>query len=496
MSEAAIHLWPGRPQARISPNLYGHFAEHLGRCVYEGIWVGPSSRVPHVDGARLDVIAALKQLRAPVLRWPGGCFANNYHWRQGVGPAEKRPETVNLWWRQTEPNAFGTDEFMRFCRAAGAEPYLCCNVGTGSPREALEWLEYCNFGGDSSLARLRGGRGAAPYSVRYWGIGNEAWGCGGRFSSADYAKEYVRFAGHMRASDPAIELVACGASFGNRENEALNAWNHDFCQDMRHADLIDHLSIHRYFSRGGGVLFSDAEYRGVFADLLTLERDLTLTEAVLRYFYPGKHVGIAVDEWGMRHPEATVENGLEQACTLRDAVVAGAVLNLLNRWAHRVTMANIAQMVNVLHCLAVTRDASLYLTPTYHVFDMTRRHMGASLVTHDVDAPSYDAHPVGFGNARSVSALSVSASVSGKRVHLSVANQTPDRDVETAIAVHEARLAGVAVRMLHAGDPRAVNTFDNPKQVVPRRVKVEPVKQELVFAFPRHSFTVFSLTLE
>lgn len=497
MSEAVIRLWPELTRATINPNLYGHFAEHLGRCVYEGIWVGPHKSIPNQHGLRLDVLAALKQLRAPVLRWPGGCFADDYHWRGGAGPKEKRPTTVNLWWQQTEPNEFGTNEFMQLCRAAGCEPYLCCNVGSGSPREARDWLEYCNFAGDSSLTRLRETCGSPePYGVRYWGVGNESWGCGGRFSPENYAQEYTRYASYMRALDPAIQLVACGTSYGDYKNPVLNVWNHDFCEKMVHADLIDHLSMHRHFARGGGITFSDAEYNGLFADLIALERDLTLCEAVLVYFYPDKQVGIAVDEWGVWHPEATVANGLEQPNTLRDAVFAGATLNLFNRWSHRVSMANIAQTVNVLQCMAVTNRDSLYLTPTYHVFDMMRRHMGAALLTQELESPTFEAHPIGLGAKHNVPVLSASASISGKRIHLTVANQTSATDVTAQIHIREAAIASVAGRILHSGDPRDVNTFEDPKCVSARRAKVDLAGKELVFTFPKHSFTALSITLE
>ena len=211
MSDAAIRIWTGLPKASINPNIYGHFAEHIGRCVYEGIWVGKDSRIPNEDGLRLDVLAALKQLRAPVVRWPGGCFADAYHWQEGIGTQDERPQTANVWWRQVDPNTFGTDEFIRFCRAVGCEPYICLNVGTGTPQEAMEWLEYCNFAGDSTLAQMRAENGTeAPYGVKYWGVGNENWGCGGRFTARDYAKEYTRFASYLRQTDPAIELIACG----------------------------------------------------------------------------------------------------------------------------------------------------------------------------------------------------------------------------------------------------------------------------------------------
>ncbi len=495
MSQARITLWPALPKARIHPNLYGHFAEHLGRCVYEGIWTGRESRVAHQDGLRVDVLAALKHLRVPVLRWPGGCFADDYHWKQGIGKA--RPVTANLWWQQAEPNEFGTDEFMRFCRAVGCAPYLVCNVGSGTPREAREWLEYCNFGGDSTLSRARADHGARePYEVKYWGVGNENWGCGGRFRAADYAKEYVRFASYLKAFDPAIELIACGAHFGDYRDAGQNAWNHDFCQEMPHPDLIDHLALHRYFKRGKGVHFTDGEFQALFADVLALERDLERTDAVLRYFYPDKQVGIALDEWGMWHPEAIVENGLEQSHTLRDALLAGAVLNCLNRWAHRVSMANLAQTINVLQCLAVTNGGKMFLTPTYHVFEMMRPHMGGTLLTQSVECPAYEAHPVGFASKQAVPALSVSASRQGGKILLSIVNQTLNDDLEVAIRLSEAKIAAVAGRVLEASGPREHNTFKNPKAVEPKRVKAEAVKGGLVHVFPRHSLTALTLTIE
>ncbi len=495
MSEAFLRLWPELPKARIQPAIYGHFAEHLGRCIYEGLWTGPKSRIPNEHGLRLDVLAAVKHLRIPVLRWPGGCFADDYHWRDGVGG--NRPVTANIWWRQGETNEFGTDEFLRFCEASGCAPYLCCNVGSGTPQEAREWLEYCTFGGDTTLTRQRAANGhPEPYEVKYWGVGNENWGCGGRFRPQDYAKEYVRFATYLKALEPSIQLVACGTHYGDYKNPVLNAWNHDFCQEMHHADLLDHISLHRYFSRGTGTQFSDSEFQSLFADVLTLEQDLELTETVLKYFYPNKHVGIIVDEWGMWHPEATVDNGLEQDHTLRDALLAGAVLNCFNRRAHRVTMANLAQTVNVLQCLAMTDGAKMFLTPTYHVFDMMRPHMGAELLTQAVECPAYEAHPIGMREKRNVPVLSVSASRAGTKILVSVVNQSLNDDIETLIQVRDAKIGAVSGRILTAKDPREHNTFKNPKAVEPKRIKAEPLKGELTHVFPRYSLTVLSLALE
>ncbi|HPC15505.1 MAG TPA: alpha-L-arabinofuranosidase C-terminal domain-containing protein [Candidatus Hydrogenedentes bacterium] len=496
MSGAVIRLWADLPGTTINPNIYGHFAEHLGRCVYEGIWVGHKSPIPNEGGLRLDVLAALKQLRAPVVRWPGGCFADMYHWRDGIGSKKERPQTVNIWWRQAEPNRFGTDEFIRFCQAVGCQPYICANVGTGSPREALEWLEYCNFGGDSTLSRARAiNDGAKPHGVRYWGIGNENWGCGGRYAAADYAKEFIRYGSFMKALDPSIELIACGCSPMDGQNPAFASWNHDFCNAMPHADLIDHLSLHRYFGRGDGIHFTESEYQALFVDLVAMERDLQLADAVLRYFYPDKQVGLAVDEWGVWHPSAIVDNGLEQANTLRDAVFAGAALNLFNRYAHRVSMANIAQTINVLQCLAMTDKARMVLTPTYHVYDMMRPHMGARLLTQEVESPLLEGHPVGLHKTFSTPALSASASIAAGKILLTVANQTWDQDIETRIDLRGTKAEIASGRILNASSPRDVNTFDAPKTVMPKRIRVEASHGEWVHVFPAHSFTALSLTL-
>ncbi|NIA13783.1 MAG: alpha-N-arabinofuranosidase [Nitrospiraceae bacterium] len=496
MSEACIRIWPELPKATINPNIYGHFAEHLGRCVYEGIWVGPKSEIPNQDGIRVDVIAALKQLRAPVVRWPGGCFADQYHWRDGVKPLKKRPQTTNIWWQQSEPNEFGTDEFMRFCAAVGCEPYICLNVGSGSPREALGWLEYCNFGGDSILSKLRAHNGhPEPYGIKYWGVGNENWGCGGRFTATDYAKEYTRYASYLRAFDPGIEMIACGASPGDYKLPTFVDWNHDFCAEMIHADLIDHLSIHRYFNRGTGATFSDSEYAALFGDLVAMERDIQQADRLLGYFYPDRFVGLIIDEWGLWHPSAVVDNGLEQVSTLRDAVFAAAALNLFNNYAHRVTMTNIAQTINVLQAIAITDGGAMCLTPTYYVYDMMRFHMAAQSLTHELDCPTFDAHPMGLRQKHSVPQLSVSASLARKKILLTVANQTVDADIETRIDLRGAKVLNVLGRVLNSADPRDANTIEAPKTIFPKRLKREQVDGELVHTFPAHSVTSLSISL-
>ena len=498
MSRPVLRIWPALPKSVIRPEIYGHFAEHAGRCVYEGIWVGEGSRIPNENGLRLDVLAALKHLRAPVLRWPGGRFADDYHWRDGVGPRADRPVTANIWWQQGEPNEFGTAEFVRLCRAVGCQPYFCVNIGSGSPREARDWVEYCNFGGESSLSATRGRDGSPePYGVKYWRLGNESWGRGGRFSGTDYAKEFAQYGNYMKGLDPSVELFACGGHGDEYCNPAGNDWKQDFCASMRHPDLLDHMALHRYFARGGGGDFAEDDYRGLFAEVSALERDLALTEALLKYHYPGKEVGIAVDEWGMWHPEAKVENGLEQAHTLRDALLAGSVLNLFNRWSHRVTMANLAQTVNVLQCLAMTQGNRMFLTPTYYVFEMMRPHMGGRLLTQEVEGPTYSAHGRGERTPSEITLLDASASLSGRKVALTVVNRSVDSDIEALIQLRECRVASVSAKVMTGATPKAENTFAVPSAVTAKRTKSEAAEDgTVVHVFPRHSLTSLTITLE
>lgn len=495
--DAVIRCWPALTGALIRPEIYGHFAEHLGRSIYEGIWVGEASTIPNQNGLRLDVLAALKQLRVPVIRWPGGCFADDYHWRDGVGPVNARPQTVNLWWKQVEPNTFGTDEFLHFCEQIGAAPYICANVGTGSPREARNWVEYCNFPGDSTRAAMRGRNGRKrPYNVKHWGIGNENWGCGGNFTGESYAEEYIRFATYMRAISPDIELLACGANYGDFRSPVQNSWNREVCTALRRVDLLNHITVHRYFSRGDARAFSEAEYYALFADALALERDLELTDAVLRECFPDKEVGIAVDEWGVWHPEAVPENGLEQPNTLRDALMAATVLHVFNRWAHRVSMANLAQTVNVLQCLAVTEQNKMFLTPTYYVFDMVRPHSSSRLATTQTECPVFEARPIGFGEKKEIPCLDVIASLSGKKVHLTVVNKSISDPIEAQIEMRESTVATISGKVLHAEDPRAENTFKSPSAVSSRRIRPSLTTGHLVHTFPPNSFTALSITLE
>ena len=475
----------------LEPNLYGHFIEHLGRCIYEGIWVGERSEIPNTRGIRSDVVAALRKMKAPVIRWPGGCFADDYHWRDGIGPREDRPRRLNYWWGGEEPNHFGTHEFIDLCRQVGAEPYVCLNVGSGSPAEAAAWMEYCNYGGQTTLARQRAANGhPEPFGVRYWGVGNENWGCGGRFAPEDYAREYRRFACYLRGRSGGVELIACGHTTAD--------WNHRFLEALGDLGLLDHLSIHRYYNCGAAVEFSEAEYYNLYARALEVEADIVRAAATLGAFNrTGRKIGIVVDEWGVWHPEARRENGLFQRGTLRDALVAASVLDAFHRQAHRLSMANIAQAINVLQAVCQTDGEAMWLTPTWHVFEFYKSHGGNLRARCEF-------HGVGTIEARGadgrvVSLPMVSASASfdraGRRVVLTIHNrhlaETVDVRVKCPGVVERAR-----GRVLTSQDVRDHNSRGAPRRVRPGRIELEVRRRGVVVVLPPHSLVVMTVLLK
>jgi len=417
--------------ARIDPGIYGHFAEHLGRCIYGGLWVGEDAAVETCDGVRTDTLELLADLETPVLRWPGGCFADDYHWDDGVGPREERPDRRNLWWTQgrenvpEESNDFGTDEFLALCEAIDAEPYLAANVGSGDPGEATDWVEYCNYDGDTDLAERRRANGREePYGVTYWGVGNENWGCGGTYAPDEYARDYRRFATYLRGydrlmGDGDLELVACG--------HTTEEWNREFLRELGgDAHMVDHLSVHRYYGAGDATDFSDEQYYRLFADSLQIADDVERAAATVEAHAPGTDVGIIVDEWGVWHPEAENDNGLEQPNTVRDALSAAGVLDILNRHADTVRMANIAQTVNVLQCLVQTDEESAWATPTYRVFDCYEPHIGATALRSTVETDERDPAE----DLPSVPLVSTSVSETDDGVFVTLSNRDLDaRDV-------------------------------------------------------------------
>ena len=458
MDRALVRVLPDEPLGVISPLLHGHFIEHLGRCCNEGLWVGPESRIPNRGGFRADVLDLLAHLGLPVLRWPGGCYADTYHWRDGIGPYDRRPRTLgeSCGLSVVEDNGFGTHEFIALCREVGAQPYLAGNVGSGSPAELMDWAHYCNGSLDTTLVRERAAnRHPRPMGVRYWGVGNENWGCGGNYDPEDYAKEFRRFATFLRMADSEAELICCGDN--KRE------WNLRVVETLKD-DLkyLDHLSVHQYYKAGPATGFSEEDHYRLMRAGDLVEEDIRFTDEILRYFTAGRRkVGIAFDEWGAWHPEARKDSLLEAPNTLRDAVAAAGVLDVFHRWCGSLSMANLAQTVNVLQCLVQTDEDRAWVTPTYHLFDLYKPHRGGTALRCVVESASVDAGPLDHLTAGSVTLLSAAASTSGGRTFLTLSNRSYSEPLEVRVA----GLKGGRIRTLTGRSPDSVNSADAPEAV-------------------------------
>jgi alpha-N-arabinofuranosidase len=451
------------PGPVIHRNVFGHFAEHLGGCIYEGIWVGESSPIPNVRGIRKDVSTALKRLGVPVLRWPGGCFADEYHWHDGVGPRAERPKTINTHWGGVvETNHFGTHEFMDLCEQIGAEPYVCGNVGSGSVREMMEWVEYMTSDADTAMANLRRKHGRIEaWRLPYFGVGNESWGCGGTMRAEFYADNYRRYATFVKShSGNPIERIACGANGENYE------WTETLMRSA--ATKMQGLSLHWYTlptsnwqKKGSATVFAEDEWHQTFVQALRMEELVERHSAIMDTHDPERRVGLVVDEWGTWYDAEPSTNPafLYQASTLRDALVAALTLGIFCRHAERVTMANIAQTVNVLQALILTDGERMRLTPTYHAFEMCNAHAGATLVPVRFESPEYR-----VGDA-SIPALHAWASRDGSgRTQVSFVHLDPHRSLGIALAPCR---GDVSARVLTANAMTTENDLESPNAVAP-----------------------------
>ena len=450
-----ITVNPDRSIGVINRNIYGHFAEHLGRCIYGGIFVGADSPIPNVNGMRTDVVEALKAIRIPVLRWPGGCFADDYHWQDGIGPREGRKRMVNTnWGHVVEDNSFGTHEFMELCRQLGCEPYITANVGSGTVREMAEWVEYLNSAGDATVVRGRGANGRRePWSVKYWGVGNESWGCGGNMRPEYYADEYRRYQTYCR-DYPGSKLyrVACGPNTDDyRWTEVLME---------RAGRFMDGLSLHYYSvtgteweHKGRATSFTGSEYYELLAKGARMDELIAGHSRIMDRYDPERRVGLVVDEWGSWHQveDGTNPGFLYQQNAMRDAVLAAIHLDIFNRRCDRVVMANIAQTVNVLQAMVLTDGDRMLLTPTWHVFDLYKGHQDARAVDCFVETDR-----VGEG-AWNVDRISASASEKGGEITLTLANCAMDEEARVEIVLP--RAGEVSGRILAAA-PDAFNDFD------------------------------------
>ncbi|MFD2201422.1 alpha-N-arabinofuranosidase [Shivajiella indica] len=448
----------------ISRHIYGHFAEHLGRNIYGGIWVGPDSDIPNEDGYRLDVMNAIKALEIPNLRWPGGCFADEYHWTDGIGDPKERPMMINTHWGGVvEDNSFGTHEFLNFTKKIGAEPYITGNVGSGSVEEMSKWIEYINFDGVSPMANLRKKNGQEePWNIKYWGVGNENWGCGGNMTAEYYANEYKRYATYARdyGANKLYKIAGGANSFDYNWTEVL----------MKNIplDMMDGLSIHYYTVTGTWQNKTSATDFDKATYLVTLKKAARLEELIVRHgaimdqYDPEKKVGIIFDEWGTWFDvePGTNPGFLYQQNTLRDAFVAAMSLNIFNNHADRVHMANLAQTVNVLQAIILTDDKDMILTPTYHVFDLYKPHKDALLLSHHLTSED-----VSIGN-ETMKALNVSSSKSADgTVNISIANINPDKKIDLDVLLRGMDPKSVTAKIITAPEINSYNSFEK-KEVV------------------------------
>lgn len=484
-------------QGSINRNIYGHFSEHLGRCIYEGIWVGEDSPIPNTNGIRNDVLEALKQIKIPVLRWPGGCFADEYHWKDGIGPKEARKEMINTHWGGVvENNHFGTHEFMELCKQLECEPYINGNVGSGTVQEMSEWVEYLTFGGKSPMSDLRGQNGhEEPWKVTYFGVGNENWGCGGNMRPEYYADLYRRFQTYVRNyDDNKIHRIACGPNSDDYNwTEVL----------MREAGrFMDSITLHYYtvpkdWSNKGEATGFDEEYW-----FETLKKALHMDELITRHstimdkYDPEGRVGLIVDEWGTWY---NVEPGtnpgfLYQQNTIRDALVAGLTFHIFHKHSGRVRMANIAQTVNVLQAVILTEGEKMILTPTYHVFDMYKVHQDAELLELSLDGGSYKR------GDEEIPAVTATASRDAQgAIHISFCNLRADSASQVkldlrGLASGELSITGSTL----AGDKiDAHNTFEQPEAVAPKAFTDFVLEDgALSVTLPAMSVTTLELTVK
>ena len=491
-----------RKLSKINKELQGQFSEHLGRCIYEGIYVGEHSEIPNVNGMRMDVVEALKQIQVPVLRWPGGCFADEYHWKDGIGPKETRKKMINTHWGGVvEDNSFGTHEYFELCRQLGCETYINGNVGSGTVQEMSEWVEYMTFEGVSPMADLRAANGHEDaWTVDFFGVGNENWGCGGNMNPEFYGNMYRRYQTYVRnyAGNKTISKIACGANVDDYEwtEEVLKACFRR--TDPKLHGMMDGLSLHYYTHPGGW------EHKGSATDFdekiwyQTMKKTLYMEELIRRHgaimdrFDPQKQVGMIVDEWGTWYDvePGTNPGFLYQQNTMRDALVAGINLNIFNKHSDRVKMANIAQMVNVLQSVLLTEGPKMVKTPTYHVFDLYKVHQDADLVDSALETKV-----IGVEEENLVPNLTESASVDGNGVlHITMTNLDLENSyaIETVILGHE---TGTITASIVTGNMRDKNTFEDPERVTVQNFEgVRKTEKGISFTIPACSVLAIAIS--
>lgn len=457
---------------RIEPEVYGHFSEHLGRCIYEGIYVGEDSEIPNVNGMRTDVVEALKELKVPVLRWPGGCFADEYHWKDGIGPKEKRKKMINTHWGGVvEDNSFGTHEYMELCRQLGCKTYVNANVGSGTVQEMSEWVEYMTFKGVSPMADLRAQNGhEEPWTLDYIGVGNENWGCGGNMTPEFYGNEYRRYQTYVRNYDAEklVKKICCGANSDDYE-WTKGVLSTTFYHGKEAHGFMDGLSLHYYThpngweEKGSATDFDEETWYKTLKKALYMDTLITRHGNIMDEYDPEKKIGMIVDEWGtwFTCEPGTNPGFLYQQNTVRDALVAGITLNIFNKHCDRVKMAALAQTVNVLQAVLLTEGKKMIKTPTYHVMHMYRHHQGADLL----ESTLTEIGEAGIGEWM-VPEVTESVSVdNGGVITITLNNLSAVQEKTVDVQFVNRGYKVVEANIVTGSDMRAYNTFDEPEKV-------------------------------
>jgi alpha-L-arabinofuranosidase len=511
--ESRIEILVDEPIGTIAPEIYGHFVEHLGGVVYDGIWVGEGSRVPNIDGIRKALVDRLKTIKPAVIRWPGGCFADSYDWRDGIGAPDKRPRRTDFWAdtrpsqdrsptpgpQRFDPNRFGTNEFIRFCRLVGAAPYIAANVRSLPAKDLYQWIEYCNApAGATTMAELRAAGGEQqPFDVRYWGVGNEPWGCGGNFTPEEYATEFRRYTAWVPKFGVPIHFIAAGPNGGDRD------WTTRFFRALtaKGAGALNGVygwAMHYYCGSTGdrnAIQFTTTDWYDLLASADRMESIVTTHWDAMAESDPSHKVKLLVDEWGAWHAgSADLPPNYLWAYpgSLRDALVAALTLDTFNRHADKIAMANVAQLVNTIHSLFVAQEDRFTVTPNFHVFAMYAAHQGATALRTVFTAPT-----IAFdrdGRSQTLWGLNGSASRRGNEIVVTVVNPHASESREATIALRGARATEGRATVLTATDLRAHNSFDRPDAVAPVERTAAAGGASFVHTFPPASVSALRLT--
>jgi len=522
-SDARIEILLNEELGTISPNIYGHFTENLGGVVYDGIWVGEDSKVANVNGIRKSLVEALQKIKSPVIRWPGGCFADSYDWKDGIGPRDKRPRRTNFWALMPEyrdlgnvpqkydPNQFGTNEFVQFCKLAGSQPYFAANLRSLPAEDFYRWVEYCNSpAGSTTLADTRAAAGyAQPFDVRYWGIGNESWGCGGNFTPAEYATEFRRFTTWVpKFGMKDLSFIASGPNGGDWD------WTRAFLQGLLQKGpealrSVYGLSLHYYSwnlsrgrtedwdaGKGDALQFEPVDWYELLREGDRMESLITGHWQAMGEFDSERRIKLVVDEWGPWYKPGTQSiptDALGQMITLRDAVMSAMTLDIFNRHPEKVTMAACAQLINCLNSLFIAHGDRLITTPVYHVFQMYAAHQGGTAVRAEFDSPaiSYQRD----GKAASFWGLKGSASLRDKTLTLTVVNPDVSQPREATIDLMGAEARSGSAATLTHSDIHAHNTFENPDALRPQTKEWSPSGSAVRYTFPAASVTLLQINL-